>query len=321
MPLVLDPADHKVVYVAGTSIARSGDGVVSGTGAWTVISPTTPDSPDSLPGPVPANEINVDTFYANEYGTVSAIAPAKSTGTPTTPCSTIYAGTDTGLVWKTTNADADASAIKWTQLGAGVLPKAWVNSIVVDPTDPNHVLVAFSGYREGDLAANVWETKDGGATWRNISGSLPNAPVWMLTYDKAHNVVYASTNYGVYYHYIGAGVSWMRFGDNLPNAPIFDVKLSADGTAFAADYGRGVYRTQAVPALSSSTVEDLVSRFSTGGAADALNAKLGAASHASGARARDNQLDAFAHEVNAQQGKALTAEQASVLLDLAGALK
>ncbi|HEX3493384.1 MAG TPA: hypothetical protein VHU92_28870, partial [Streptosporangiaceae bacterium] len=84
-PLVLDPADPNYVYVAGTSIARSGDGVVSGTGAWTVISPDTPDSPDSLPGVVPANEINSDQTYANQYGTVTEIAPAKSTGTPTTP--------------------------------------------------------------------------------------------------------------------------------------------------------------------------------------------------------------------------------------------
>ena len=247
MPLVLDPADPDYVYIGGTSIARSGDGVVSGTGAWTLISPTTPDSPDSLPGPVPASEVNPDAYYANEYGAVTEIAPAKSTGTPASPATTIYAGTDTGKLWKTTNATATpSSAVTWTQLGAGVLPQRWVTSIVADPADARHVFVSFSNYKEGDLAANVWETTDGGATWTNISGNMPNAPVWMLTYDQSRNQLYASTDFGVFYLKNGQK-NWARLGSGLPNCPVLDVKLSGDGkTIYAATFGRGIY-TMPVP--------------------------------------------------------------------------
>ncbi|WP_345630319.1 WD40/YVTN/BNR-like repeat-containing protein [Rugosimonospora acidiphila] len=240
MPIVLDPADPNYVYVAGTSIARSGDGVVSGANAWTLISPTTPDSPDSLPGKVPANEINPDTYYANEYGAVTQIAPAKSTGTPTSPSSTIYAGTDTGKLWKTTNATSANPT--WTQLGVGVLPQQWVTSIQVDPTNANHVYATFSDYREGELAANVWMSTNGGRTWSNISGNLPNAPVWMVTYDQAHNQLYVGTDYGVFYLKNGKK-NWARLGSQLPNCPVLDVKLSADGgTVYAATFGRGVYQ-------------------------------------------------------------------------------
>jgi hypothetical protein len=95
-------------------------------------------------GVVPADEINKDTYYANEYGAVTQIAPAKSTGTPTTPASTIYAGTDTGLLWKTTNATAaNPSDVQWTRLGAGVLPQRWVTSIAVDPTNADHVYLSL----------------------------------------------------------------------------------------------------------------------------------------------------------------------------------
>lgn len=249
MPLVLDPADPDYVYIAGTSIARSGDGVVSGSGAWTLISPTTPDSPDSLPGPVPPSEVNPDTFYANEYGAVTQIAPAKTTGTPTTPASTIYAGTDTGKVWKTTNATAvSGSDVSWTQLGAGVLPQKWVTSIVVDPTDANQVYVSFANYKEGDLSANVWETTDGGATWSNISGNIPDAPVWMLTYDRPLHQLYAATDFGVFF-LKNSNKNWARLGTALPNAPVLDLKLTGDGTVlYAATFGRGVYQ---IPVPSS----------------------------------------------------------------------
>jgi hypothetical protein len=245
-PLVLDPADPDYAYIGGTSIARSGAGVVSGPGAWTLISPATPDSPDSLPGPVPPDEVNPDTFYANEYGAVTEIAPAKSTGTPTSPATTIYAGTDTGKVWKTTNATASpAGDVAWTQLGVGVLPQQWVTSVVVDPMNASHVYVSFSNYKEGNLAANVWETTDGGATWANISGNLPDAPVWMLTYDQPRGQLYATTDFGVFYlkH---RKKNWARLGSGLPSAPVLDLKFTGDGsTIYAATFGRGIYRIPA----------------------------------------------------------------------------
>ena len=246
MPLTLDPADPNYVYVAGTSIARSGDGVVSGPNAWTVISPPTPDSPDSLPGVVPPDQINPDSAYINTYGTVTEIAPAKSTGTSTTPSSTIYAGTDTGKVWKTTNATAsDPSQVTWTQLGAGVLPQRWVTTMAVDPTNPDHAYVGFASYnsnKQPQPAANLWETTDGGTTWQDITANLPNTPIWMLTYDQSSNQLYAATDFGAFYLQNGS-TSWTRLGSGLPNAAVTDLKFSGDGnTIYAGTYGRGVWQ-------------------------------------------------------------------------------
>jgi hypothetical protein len=215
-------------------------------GAWTIISPDTPDSPQSLPGVVPPDQINPDSAYLNTYGAVTEIAPAKSTGTPTTPSSTIYAGTDTGKVWKTTNATAsDPSDIQWTQLGAGVLPRRWVTTMVVDPTDADHAYVGFASYnsdKQAQPAANVWETTDGGATWTDITANLPNTPVWMLTYDQSHNQLYAATDFGAFYLENGQK-SWTRLGTGLPNAAVTDLKFSGDGqTIYVATYGRGIYQ-------------------------------------------------------------------------------
>jgi photosystem II stability/assembly factor-like uncharacterized protein len=128
-----------------------------------------------------------------------------------------------------------------------VLPQKWVTSIVVDPTDASHVYVSFSNYKEGDLASNVWETTDGGATWHNISTNMPNAPVWMLTYDQPSGVLYACTDFGAFFLANGKR-NWARLGTGLPNAPVFDLKFTGDrSTIYAATFGRGIYQIPAPP--------------------------------------------------------------------------
>jgi uncharacterized repeat protein (TIGR01451 family) len=233
-PIALDPSNPSVVYIGGMVLGRS----TNRGAAFTVISPS--DDAHSLPGPVPPDENDLGPFYANEYATISAIAPAK------TAPNTIYVGTDTGRVWKTTDLGAN-----WTQLQG--LPSRWVNAIVVDPTNANHAFVAFSGYREGDLSAAVWTTSDGGTTWSNVSGNLPNAPVEMLFYDQPAGQLYAATDFGLFYS-TGGSVSWFRVGTGLPNTPVLDVKLSGDRqTVFAATFGRSVWKAPApVPAADIS---------------------------------------------------------------------
>jgi photosystem II stability/assembly factor-like uncharacterized protein len=222
-PVVLDPSNPSVVYFGGNVLDRSTN---RGT-TFTQISPPG----DFLTGPVPPDEEDQGQFYANEYATISWIAPAK------TAPNTIYVGTDTGRLWKTTNL-----GVTWTEFVGKGLPVRWVNAIVVDPTEAGHVFVAFSGYREGDESANVWETTDGGDTWRNISGNLPNAPVEMITYDQPTGRLYAATDFGVFYRKDGRK-NWVRLGNSLPNTPVLDVKLSGDGaTLFAATFGRSVWK-------------------------------------------------------------------------------
>ena len=222
-PIVLDPSNPSVVYFGGNVLDRSTD---RGT-TFTQISPPG----NFLTGPVPPEENDLGPFYANEYATITWIAPAK------TAPSTIYVGTDTGRLWKTTDL-----GVTWTEFAGQGLPVRWVNAIVVDPTDANHVYVAYSGYREGDDSANVWETTDGGLGWHNISGNLPNAPVEMITYDQQADQLYAATDFGVFYLKNGRE-NWARMGEGLPNTSVLDVKLTGDRhTLYAATFGRSVWK-------------------------------------------------------------------------------
>lgn len=221
-PITLDPTNPSVVYFGGNVLDRSTDRGAT----FTQISPPG----DFLTGPVPPDENDLGPFYANEYATITWVAPAK------TDPNTIYLGTDTGRLWKTTDLGAH-----WTEFTGKGLPVRWVNSIVVDPTDADHVYVAYSGYREGDLGANVWETTDGGTRWTNISGRLPNSPVEMLTYDQPRGDLYAATDLGVFVDKNGKK-NWARVGRDLPNTPVLDVKITGDGkTLYAATFGRSVW--------------------------------------------------------------------------------
>jgi photosystem II stability/assembly factor-like uncharacterized protein len=221
-PIILDPSDPTVLYFGGNVLDRSTN---RGT-TFTQISPPG----DYLTGPVPDEEEDRGPFYSGLYGTITWIAPAK------TDPNTIYLGTDTGRLWKTTDLGQT-----WTEFTGKGLPTRWVNSIVVDPADANHVWVAYSGYREGDLAANVWETRDGGASWTNISGNMPNGPVEMLTYDSARGDLYAATDLGVFVDK-NDKKNWARMGSELPNTPVLDVKITGDGqTLYAATFGRSVW--------------------------------------------------------------------------------
>jgi photosystem II stability/assembly factor-like uncharacterized protein len=235
-PLVLDPSNPAVVYVGGNVLDRS----LNHGSTFTQMSPS---DPNDLPG-LPSESEN-DPTYANTYATITAIAPGAQNPNPGTGsgsyASTVYVGTDTGLVWKTTDA-----GVTWTQLTNG-LPTLWVNSIAVDPSDNDHAIVAFSGFRVGDDTSHLYETTDGGSTWTSISGNLPNAPVEDVALDDADNLIVAATDLGVYYLRDPADLplaptSWHGLGTLLPQTPDMDLKIDGTGTnLFVGTFGRGIY--------------------------------------------------------------------------------
>ncbi|HSC51495.1 MAG TPA: M1 family aminopeptidase [Gaiellaceae bacterium] len=96
--------------------------------------------------------------------------------------------------------------------------------------------------------------------------------------------------------------------------------LSATAEDVAGNVGEG--STEFTVSVTFTSLAALVTRFSTDpDVTVGLNDKLAAAATAKSARARGNLLDAFANQVRAQTGKALTADQADVLLTLSDALR
>ncbi|MFD7158870.1 WD40/YVTN/BNR-like repeat-containing protein [Kribbella sp. NPDC059898] len=221
-PMAFDPNDPSIVYFGGNVLDRSTDQART----FTAISPA--GDADLAGGP--PSEAS-DPVYANSYHTISAIGVAGDS-------KTLYVGTDNGLLWRTDDLGAH-----WTKL-TGV-PERWVNAVVVDPRQQDHVWVALSGFREGSAAASVFETRDGGRSWTDASGNLPNAPVEMLSYDPVRSRLYAATDFGAFTMRSGQK-HWTRIARGLPQTSILDIKVSGDGsTVYAATFGRSIWKAPA----------------------------------------------------------------------------
>lgn len=140
---------------------------------------------------------------------------------------------------------------------SGLPSRVPITALAVDPdmsataaaTAPQTVIAGFGGASGG-----VYLTTNGGTNWRDISGSLPPAPVAGLEIDPIDpGIVYVAESHGVFAT-PDDGASWYRLGFGLPNATITDLRLVQAGSTrllVVATAGRGAW---ALPLAESETV-------------------------------------------------------------------
>ncbi|MDQ2784226.1 MAG: IPT/TIG domain-containing protein, partial [Chloroflexota bacterium] len=162
------------------------------------------------------------------------IAPANS--------AVIYVGTDGGRIYRTTTGNVVGSAT-WNDLWTGKgLPSTPVTWIAVDRNDTtgNIAYATFGGFGVG----HVWKTTDGGTSWTNITGNLPDAPVTgLVTYPiSGGSALVVGTDVGAFLS-TNSGASWTALQNGLPNVGIDQVFTDkALTTLFVATHGRGVLK-------------------------------------------------------------------------------
>ena len=234
-PLAFDPTNPSTVYYAGDIVNVSNDDG----NTWRQISP-------DLGGDNTGTEINP--LYAGHYGAVTTISVSRSNH------DIVWVGTDTGTVWYTTNALSTPTMPTWTQ--ASGLPTRWVSKVYVDPDNPQIVFVGFSGYRGGDNNSYIERSNDGGASWTDLSGGLPEATVNDVT--LADGRLWLPTDTGVYASdsaqdpRTASAITWRQVGGNLPNIAATAVRYvpKAD-TIYVSTFGRGVWELPLAPAAQT----------------------------------------------------------------------
>lgn len=165
----------------------------------------------------------------------------------------IYVGTSTGRIWKTADA-----GITWTDLTKAPLPVdspttgRFLTSIATDPGDANKVVITYSGWSNTTLTVmpgHVFRSLDGGQSWADISGALPEEPFNSVAVNPnagETGEIYAASDTGVYVNTNGwSGNTWIRTNSGL--LPFVSVNMLQFTSATspmrlrAATHGRGIW--------------------------------------------------------------------------------
>jgi len=173
----------------------------------------------------------------------------------------VYTGSGGGLVYVSTDAQVSDNPT-WTQIGQGQLPDRSIGDIAVDRSNYRTAYVAYSGFNAAtpSLPGHVFRTLDGGGSWADISGNLPDAPVNSIVLDPSYpNTLYVGTDVGPFVTYNG-GADWYELGQGFPIIAVHQLNLDASHRLMAAGtHGRGAFSItddagNAAPALVISKV-------------------------------------------------------------------
>ncbi len=212
---VISGAGPTVVY--GTTRVWEGPGSASLGAGWNPISPF-------LIGNNPGQYINgLDVAPSNSNYIYAAF-------------SDLNAGSYT--VFMTANGGGS-----WTNVSTGLPAGRPVRGISVDPTNPLKAYLGVQGFALTNGSGHVFETTNGGTSWTDITGSLPDAPVNSVLVDPLFpGDLYVGTDVGVFATQDN-GATWSQMGTLLPESAVFQLKLSVTcpRVLTAATYGRGAW--------------------------------------------------------------------------------
>jgi hypothetical protein len=147
----------------------------------------------------------------------------------------------------------------WHLAKAAGLPRRYITSIQVDPTDERTVYVTLGGYSRrwippgalGEDTSNVgsghvFKSTDAGATFTDISGDLPDAPANFSLVRRGQLLV--ATDVGVFAARGTGGGHYDLLGNGLPTVSAYSLELKPTASdterdqLIVATYGRGVWR-------------------------------------------------------------------------------
>ncbi len=129
------------------------------------------------------------------------------------------------------------------------------SDILVAPNNSQVAYVTVANFSDvtaptTGVGGHVWMTTDGGSSWQDISGNLPDVPVWCIQQGiiEGQPALLVGTDLGVYAgSNVGGSWSWSRYGANLPNVQVRSMSLvpdssdSSQSVLAAGTWGHGAY--------------------------------------------------------------------------------
>jgi hypothetical protein len=168
----------------------------------------------------------------------SAGSPAGGLAvTPNMP-DRIYAA-DNDTMWISNNRGDSWTMISNTPGFPTNLANTPITDITTRPNNGTEVWITLGGYTANK---KVYYSSNSGASWVNLSGSLPNMPVFCIKYSNEGDA-YIGTETGVFFMDFTMN-DWVPFYNGLPITPVTDLFINENnGTLKAATFGRGIWQS------------------------------------------------------------------------------
>ncbi len=183
------------------------------------------------------------TTTTNTGVTVADFSGARVTNVYVSPntADRVYFGLSNGSIVYVDNAStATTATVASTVIKTGV---GSVSGIAIETGNENHILVTYSNYG----VTSVFETTNGGGSWLNDEGNLPDMPVrWVIFNPLNYDQAFLATELGVWSttNLNSTSTLWSPTNPGLANTRIDMLKVrTSDNTILAATHGRGLFTT------------------------------------------------------------------------------
>ena len=151
----------------------------------------------------------------------------------------LYLGSQSGQLFRIQHAESTPTNAEIT---GSNFPIANIASIDVHGSEDT-LLVTFSNYG----VPSVFVTYNGGQTWQNREGNLPDMPIrWGIFHPQNSKQAMLATETGIWTteNLNEEGVIWTPEPDGIPNVRVDMLNLrESDNTVLAATHGRGFFTT------------------------------------------------------------------------------
>lgn len=249
MDCMVDYTDDDIAYVSYQygALQRSTDGgnnfndIAPSSGEW--VTPFAIDPVDHNTIYAGYDQVYKSTNRGTNWNTIGPVAIGGGiialAIAPSNPNYIYTAALD--RIYMTSNGGAS-----WNNITTGLpVGSTGITYIAISNQNPQQVWVTLSGYQAG---IKVFSSVDGGSTWSNVSGTLPNIPVNCIVYQNGSNdALYIGTDFGVYYR-DATLTDWVPYGNDLPNVIVSDMEIYYAGQKLrAATYGRGIWEVDLNP--------------------------------------------------------------------------
>jgi hypothetical protein len=264
-PIIADPnpANASTIFEGSQSVWRTqdwgGDQTFLETNCPEFTTPSdTPTCGDFVQiGPAGATDLTADGGYR---GTTRACVPGvncdlAAIARTASDTGTLWVATNTGRVFISTNADAAAGSVTYTRLdtlpSATADPGRFVTGIVVDPANPNHAWISYSGYnfntpsQPGHVFEVTYNPATPDATWTSLDNpggtAFPDFPATAIARDS-NGDLYVSNDFGVMVLANGS-TSWATAGTGLPMVEVAGLTIvPGSRVLYAATHGRSAWK-------------------------------------------------------------------------------